>query len=102
MVLTIFYKLGHTCSLFPGHELLNETKKVGLIRDSPKPPLERITLTFPVLNSAKNIVFVVTGKEKAQVLSEILNENSIEYPAGSIKNPNIIWVIDREAGSKLK
>jgi 6-phosphogluconolactonase len=92
---------GHTCSLFPGHRLLLETKKVGFITDSPKPPPERITLTYPVLNRAKNIIFVVTGSAKSQVLKEILDENK-EYPAGMIKNANITWILDNEAGSKLK
>jgi 6-phosphogluconolactonase len=92
---------GHTCSLFPGHELLLETKKVGFITDSPKPPPERITLTYPVLNQAKNIIFVVTGSAKSQVLKEILDENK-EYPAGMIKNSNITWILDKEAGSELK
>jgi 6-phosphogluconolactonase len=93
---------GHTCSLFPGHELLLETRKVGFLTDSPKPPPTRISLTLPVLNQAKNIIFVVTGSEKAQVLKEILDENSKNYPAGVINNPNITWILDEEAGSKLK
>lgn len=60
---------GHTCSLFPGHKLL-EVKDVWVapIVDSPKPPPQRITLTLPVVNNAKNCLFAVSGESKADMV----------------------------------
>ena len=60
---------GHTCSLFPGHKLLEEkTKWVAPITDSPKPPPSRVTMTFPVINNALYCVFAACGKEKADMV----------------------------------
>lgn len=60
---------GHTCSLFPGHKLLNESAKwIAAISDSPKPPPSRITMTYPVINNARYCVFAISGKEKADMV----------------------------------
>lgn len=71
---------GHTCSLFPGHRLLDETSVwVAPITDSPKPPPSRITLTFPVLNNAECCAFAMTGQSKAEmvkVISECMTVNN--------------------------
>ncbi len=63
---------GHTCSLFPGHELLRETTAwVAPIEDSPKPPARRITLTLPVVTHAVRVAFVATGGGKKEIMKEI-------------------------------
>ncbi|KAK1751738.1 glucosamine-6-phosphate isomerases/6-phosphogluconolactonase-domain-containing protein [Echria macrotheca] len=66
---------GHTCSLFPGHELLRETSAwVAPIEDSPKPPPKRITLTLPVVTHSVRVAFVATGGGKKEIMKEIFEE----------------------------
>ncbi|KAJ3062917.1 6-phosphogluconolactonase [Podochytrium sp. JEL0797] len=95
---------GHTCSLFPGHHLLNVTSTpVAYLTDSPKPPPARITLTYPVLNTARNVFFVSTGEGKAQVLHEILVKGDQTYPSGLVKTSNapVVWYLDQPAAKLL-
>ncbi|RDL40723.1 putative multicopy suppressor of los1-1 [Venustampulla echinocandica] len=66
---------GHTCSLFPGHELLRESDAwVAPIEDSPKPPSKRITLTLPVVTHGVKIAFVATGEGKKEIMKKIFEE----------------------------
>lgn len=65
---------GHTCSLFPNHELLRETTAwVAPISDSPKPPPKRITLTLPVVTHAVRVAFVATGGGKKEIMKQIFD-----------------------------
>jgi 6-phosphogluconolactonase len=68
---------GHTCSLFPGHELLREVDAwVAPIEDSPKPPPKRITLTLPVVTHAVRVAFVATGGGKRDIMKQIFDAGS--------------------------
>ncbi|KAJ8906552.1 hypothetical protein NDN08_003045 [Rhodosorus marinus] len=96
---------GHTCSLFPGHPLLQENSKtVAHILDSPKPPPERVTLTYPVLNAAKEVVFVSTGSSKKDAMRSILKDPNSELPAKLVRpsNGSVTWFIDQDAADGLK
>lgn len=103
---------GHTCSLFPGHPLLQETESwVAPIEDSPKPPPKRITLTYPVLNVAENVFFLAAGKSKEDVIpltAGLTSEGLVELgeaalPAARVRptSGKLLWFIDDEAGAKL-
>jgi len=100
---------GHTCSLFPGHPVLQEQRRwVAAVHDSPKPPPERVTLTLPALNNTSRIAFVATGAAKADMIKQILEgseEEKARLPAAMIKpvrrRAKIHWFLDKESASKL-
>jgi 6-phosphogluconolactonase len=61
---------GHTASLFPGHPALDVRRAPCVaVRDAPKPPPERVTLTLPLLRRARFTLLLVTGAEKADALA---------------------------------
>ncbi|CAG4966257.1 unnamed protein product [Colias eurytheme] len=94
---------GHTCSLFPNHPLLNEnTLKVASIIDSPKPPPARITLTYPVINNARNCIYAVSGAGKADMVKRILKDKE-DLPAARVKptHGSVYWIVDAAAAIHL-
>ncbi|KAL3220225.1 hypothetical protein MRX96_030047 [Rhipicephalus microplus] len=97
---------GHTCSLFPGHKLLEEkTKWVADITDSPKPPPCRVTLTYPVINSTKLAIFPIAGVEKAATVAKVLHpmEGEPRLPASLVEptEGDVVWLLDSGAASQL-
>ncbi|KAL5231683.1 hypothetical protein ABZP36_030459 [Zizania latifolia] len=98
---------GHVASLFPGHPVVNENQKwVSYIKDSPKPPPERITFTFPVVNSSAQIALVVTGAGKAGAVHRALtNKQSssdlLPVEMVSLQDGVLTWFTDKPAVSML-
>jgi len=97
---------GHTASIFPGQEKIIRSTKICAVAEHPQTGQKRITLTLPVINLADRITFLVSGKSKANIVAEILNNKKINmiYPAAMVQskqNP-IEWYLDKEAATLLK
>lgn len=87
---------GHVNSLFPGDAALRATGLTAGIHDSPKPPLQRVTMTLEAIRDAKRILIIATGAGKANAVAMARRGES---PSGMIKHAR--WLIDRAAaGSK--
>jgi 6-phosphogluconolactonase len=93
---------GHTASLFPGDITLKEKEKLTVAVDSPKsaPMVSRVSLTLPVINAARNVVFLVSGKNKTTIINQVFNDYSKEktktLPAAMVQpEGNLIWFIGK-------
>ncbi len=89
---------GHTASLLPGDDVLDvrdrfvaTTKKHG--------GYQRMTLTYPVLDRARLVVFIVTGEEKAEALARVLRGDGA-MPAARLRSPNVLVLADRAAAGR--
>jgi 6-phosphogluconolactonase len=94
---------GHTASLFPETQALQETKKLAVANWIEKFQSWRITFTYPLLNKAKNVVFLVGGGDKATVVKEILKNGSTAYPSAHVKpqDGQLLWLLDADAAKEL-
>ena len=97
---------GHTASLFPHQASLHEQQRLVMPVSVPKPPPPRLTFTPPILNAAHNLLFLVTGTDKADAVQAVLegDYNPDEYPAQIVRptNGEVVWMLDTKAASKLK
>jgi 6-phosphogluconolactonase len=95
---------GHVASLFPGFPQLEVTDvPVAGVTGSPKPPPERISMTYPVLNRARSLWFLASGDGKAEAVARTLGgADHHEVPAaGAHGREETIWFLDRPAASRL-
>ncbi len=92
---------GHTASLFPGAPALGEWRRRVLVVDAPLSPTPRMTLTPPVLQSARAILVLAQGRAKAAVVARALEgaRDPDHVPAQLVASG--MWMVDREAASGL-
>jgi 6-phosphogluconolactonase len=93
---------GHTASLFPGSDALSEERAlVRAIHDAPKPPPERLTLTLPVLNAARAVLFMVQGASKREALAGVLRRDQA-LPASHVRpaDGELHFIVDRAAAGR--
>jgi 6-phosphogluconolactonase len=93
---------GHIASLFPGAAALREEEhRVVVVENCPKPPSRRITITPPVIRSARRVLVVARGAAKAEAVRRTFaEEGSVEEtPARLVRDA--LWMVDQEAAAKL-
>jgi len=94
---------GHTLSLFPNRPVLNETKRLVVADWVEEVKLHRLTMTAPLINAARQIVFLVSGAGKAQVLKDVLEgpRQPEQLPAQLIapSSGRLTWLVDKEAAA---
>jgi 6-phosphogluconolactonase len=94
---------GHTASLFPGTAILDEQATVAAVH-VPKFDSWRLSLTLPVLNAARHVLFLVTGADKAPTLARVLGGGPRRDLPASLVNPregDVEWHLDRPAAALL-
>src|SRR5881296_375658 len=92
---------GHTASLFPGSPVLREVfRTVAAVHVAAAQIPQRLTLTFPVLNAAARVIFLVAGAEKAKIVKAVLSDQAV-LPAAMVRptDGELIWLADRAAAA---
>lgn len=94
---------GHTASLFPGTEALADHKNLVVANYVEKFKSYRITFTLPVLNAARQVIFMVAGEDKKDILPQVLKSDPVVYPAQLIRptEGQVSWYVDQAAAQNL-
>ena len=97
---------GHTASIFPGTPILENQPSSCTVTSHPVTSQKRITLTLPVINSARKVTFLVSGHTKAALVTSIIKreEDSLQLPAARVfpAKGGLDWYLDAEAAGQLK
>jgi len=96
---------GHTASLFPRTKALNETEKLVVSQYVPVLGRNRMTFTFPLINAARHVMFLITGEDKADAVAAILSKDEQRrknFPAAFVKptDGRLVFVLDTAAAKK--
>ncbi|WP_342778868.1 6-phosphogluconolactonase [Nocardioides humi] len=102
---------GHIASLFPGHPGLDATDAIAVaVHDSPKPPPDRVSLTFEALNRAQSVWFLVSGEPKADAVRRALAEVPAGQAAAALRETpargvtgraETVWFLDADAATLI-
>ncbi|MGI8586585.1 MAG: 6-phosphogluconolactonase [Chloroflexia bacterium] len=98
---------GHTASLFPGKPTLNERQRLVVATPPGRlpPPVDRLTLTLPVLNAAARVVFLAAGAGKAEIVRWVLHEapGDSPLPAQMVQptDGRLTWMLDEAAAAEM-
>ncbi len=94
---------GHVASLFPGHPALQDDRAAVAVRESPKPPPTRITLTMRVLRHTGDVWFVVAGDDKADAVGQAMSGADVaQVPAaGPSGTRRTLWLLDEAAAARV-
>ncbi|MBN1657241.1 MAG: 6-phosphogluconolactonase [Anaerolineae bacterium] len=96
---------GHTASLFPGSPALDEREQLVMPAEAEYDgrPACRLTLTLPAINSARCVLFLVTGEDKASMVVDVLHHRREALPAQRVAPTagEVIWLLDRAAAAGL-
>ena len=94
---------GHVASLFPSRPALHDDRPVVAVRDSPKPPPTRLTLTLPAIQAAREVWVLAAGSEKADAVRLALSgAEPVQVPAaGARGRQRTLFLLDRAAAASL-
>lgn len=92
---------GHTASLFPRHQALTEIDRWILPVHVSREPPWRVTMTLPLINAARAVLFFVTGREKEDAVRRVLAGEDLPATRVRPTDGDLIWLLDREAASSI-
>ena len=94
---------GHTLSLFPGTDALEERERLYVANWVPKFDAWRLTATYPLVHAARHVLFLVAGAGKAEAVARVLGSPDATDPARRIMDgdADVTWLLDEAAASDL-
>ncbi len=95
---------GHTASLFPGTPALTERERPAVAVYVEKLDSWRVTITYPLIERAREIMLLVSGAAKAEVVAQVLSGQGDAYPVARVRavEGELVWWLDRAAAARLE